>query len=122
MAILGSAKEGSKHWLSQRVTAIALVFLVIWFLITILRISSGSIESLIEIIRSPFDLTMLGLLIGTSLYHGNLGIQVVIEDYIHCNSLKFILILAIRFISILSFLVCLTAIITFYFSAFNIGF
>jgi succinate dehydrogenase / fumarate reductase membrane anchor subunit len=114
----GSAKEGSAHWLAQRITAIALVILVFWFLLIVAKISISPLQTVVELLRSPFNLSMLCLLVGVSLYHGSLGMRVVIEDYIHCEKAKFILLILIKFISIISFLVCLTSIITFYFSAF----
>jgi succinate dehydrogenase / fumarate reductase membrane anchor subunit len=114
----GSTKEGSGHWMAQRVTAIALVVLVFWFLLVVAKISISPLQTVVELLRSPFNLSMLCLLVGTSLYHGTLGMRVVIEDYIHCEKAKFILLILIKFVSIISFLVCLTSIITFYFSAF----
>jgi succinate dehydrogenase / fumarate reductase membrane anchor subunit len=114
----GSIKEGASHWMAQRITAIALVILVFWFLMVVAKISISPLHTVVELLRSPFNLSMLSLLVGVSLYHGNLGMKVVIEDYVHCERAKFTLLILIKFISIISFLVCLTSIITFYFSAF----
>jgi succinate dehydrogenase / fumarate reductase membrane anchor subunit len=116
---LSSSKSGSKHWWAQRLTAIAMVFLTTWFVLSILKIClGGSAEVLMEIISSPFNVVMFCLFMFVSLYHGNLGMQVVIEDYVHCEGSKYFLIIFLKFISIFSFLLFLTAVAAFYFSAF----
>jgi succinate dehydrogenase / fumarate reductase membrane anchor subunit len=114
---LGSAKDGANHWWMQRLTALGLLPLVIWFVVTILKITMSNQIGLIEIIRSPINLTMLILFLVVSIYHGMLGMKVIIEDYVHAEGTKFALIILLQFISVVSILVGLTAIITFYISA-----
>ncbi len=116
---LSSSKSGSKHWWAQRITAVAMIFLTTWFVLSILKICLGaSPEVLMEIISSPFNLVMFFLFIFVSLYHGNLGMQVVIEDYVHCKMSKYFLIILLRFVAIFSFLIFAIAVAAFYFSAF----
>ncbi len=88
---LGSAKEGTDHWWAQRVSAIALVPLVLWLIVSLLKtlIGSGlSYDSAIVWIQSPTNTLFTIFFIIAAYYHGYLGIKVVIEDYIHNEFLK----------------------------------
>ncbi len=98
---LGSAKAGVHHWWMQRVTAVALIFLVIWFVLSVIRAASGG-SSIIDELVSPYNAVLMILFIGTSLYHGCLGIQVIIEDYITCSCARPVLIILTKFISIIT--------------------
>ena len=83
---LGSAKEGAAHWWAQRVTAVALIPLGLWFVFSI-AVLIGSERSdyisVIDWIGTPFNAVMLILFVATVAYHSALGVQVVIEDYVH---------------------------------------
>ena len=91
---LGSAKNGTHHWWMQRVTAIALIPLSLWFVISIIKMTGASYVEAIHWIQSPFNAIMLLLLIIATFHHMQLGLQVVIEDYIHNEGLKVILIVS----------------------------
>lgn len=83
---LGSAKEGTSHWWLQRVTALALLPLGLWFVFSLaLLIGQGGSDylSIIDWIARPFNALALILLVAASCYHSALGVQVVIEDYVH---------------------------------------
>ncbi|MBT8145005.1 MAG: succinate dehydrogenase, hydrophobic membrane anchor protein [Gammaproteobacteria bacterium] len=83
---LGSAKDGTGHWWAQRVSAVAMVPLGLWFLFSVaLLIGRGTVDylSVIDWIASPVNAVALILLIATMCYHSALGVQVVIEDYVH---------------------------------------
>lgn len=80
---LGSAKDGFSHWWLQRVTAVALVPLGVWFIYTLLRLSADSVFSLQIWLSSALNALLLTAFIAASCYHAKLGIQVVIEDYVH---------------------------------------
>lgn len=97
---LGSAKEGVHHWWLQRVTAIALVPLSIWFMVTVLaQFTSASRVGVADWFASPFSaLLMLAFLI-TLIVHCKLGVQVVIEDYVHKECSKIALLLINTFAS-----------------------
>ena len=85
---LGSAKEGVAHWWAQRLTAIALVPLVLWFVAEIARLAGADVAVVRAWIASPVVAVLLVLLIGTTFHHAQLGMQVVIEDYVHHEGAK----------------------------------
>ena len=85
---LGSAKEGVAHWWAQRVTAVALVPLVLWFVAALVALTGADRTTVIAWLREPFPAIVTVLLLIAGLYHMSLGIQVVIEDYIHNEATK----------------------------------
>jgi succinate dehydrogenase / fumarate reductase membrane anchor subunit len=93
---LGSAKEGVAHWWAQRVTALALVPLVLWFVIAVISLAGADYARTTAWIASPVPAILLVLLIVATFYHAVLGMQVVIEDYIHPESLRIALILLVK--------------------------
>ena len=90
---LGSAKDGTRHWWMQRVTAVALVPLALWFAVAIIKMTGSSHGEAITWVQSPFNAIMLLLLIVATFHHMQLGLQVVIEDYVHREGTKVVLIL-----------------------------
>ena len=80
---LGSAKDGVEHWWLQRITAIALVPLTVWFAAAIIVHMGGDYVTLIAWLRTPIATILMVLLLTGLFYHTALGLQVVIEDYIH---------------------------------------
>ena len=84
----GSAKEGTDHWWAQRVTAVGLVILGLWFLFALLQIDNFDHAQIVRWVGQPFSGVMLILLCLTLAYHSALGIQVIIEDYVHGAFLK----------------------------------
>ncbi len=97
---LGSAKSGVHHFWMQRLTAVALIPLVIWFAISLVMLSGADYGMARSWIGSPFVMVLLILTICVGLYHGQLGMQVVIEDYVHNEGVKLALIVAIKFIAV----------------------
>ena len=79
----GSAKRGSDHWWGQRLTAISLVPLTIWFAIAVMSLPHGNFEMVAAWIADPLNSILMILLVLSMTYHANLGLQVVIEDYVH---------------------------------------
>jgi succinate dehydrogenase / fumarate reductase, membrane anchor subunit len=84
---LGAAKEGVSHWWSQRVTSVALLLLGLWFVASLLRMPFDY-QVVVEWIGAPVNAVLLLLLIATLVYHSQLGVQVVVEDYVHHHGLK----------------------------------
>ena len=97
---LGSAKDGVHHWWVQRLTAIALIPLVVWFAISLVMLSGADYGMARSWIGSPMVMVLLILTICIGLHHGQLGIQVVIEDYVHNEGVKLALIVAVKFIAV----------------------
>jgi len=93
---LGSAKTGTDHWWAQRLTALALIPLVIWFVVSMIIVTGADHAAPVEFISSPINAVLLILLIVATFHHGQLGLQVVIEDYIHTKWLEVGLIIAAK--------------------------
>lgn len=110
---LGAAKHGLHHWLAQRVSALALVFLAIWFVSSLMLVASKGTD-ILSLVSSPFHAALFILFIGTALYHGALGVQVVIEDYVHCKCVKSMLLVGTKFIAIATAVITILAIANFH--------
>ena len=98
---LGSAKAGAHHWWSQRMTAIGLVILGAWFVISLACLGTFDYSAVRGWIGGPVNATLLSLLVATLCYHSQLGVQVVIEDYVH-GALKTASILISNFVHIVA--------------------
>ncbi|HET7922013.1 MAG TPA: succinate dehydrogenase, hydrophobic membrane anchor protein [Gammaproteobacteria bacterium] len=98
---LGSAKEGTVHWVAQRVSALALIPLTLWFVYSMLIVMHGSYEQAYLWMHAPLVAVLLVILIGTVFYHAYLGLQVVIEDYVHGGWSKHGALLIIKFLCVL---------------------
>ena len=93
----GSAKDGTEHWWLQRVTAIALLLLGGWFAFSLTQMDSFAHENVISWMARPFNSVMMMLLGVTLTWHSALGIQVVIEDYVHGPMIKIASLLIAKF-------------------------
>ena len=98
---LGSAKEGLNHWWAQRVTAVALVPLTLWFVVSLLTVVGEDYAQLAAWIGSPLNTVLLVAFLFSMYYHVYLGLQVVIEDYVHTEAVKLATLLAVKFLLIL---------------------
>jgi len=98
----GSAGEGVGHWWAQRVTAIALIPLTLWFVVSLLRLSLQSYEAMRGWIGQPWVAVLSLLLVLTLAWHSRLGVQVVIEDYIHAKAAKTTWLLLSTFIHVIA--------------------
>lgn len=85
---LGSAKTGTEHFWAQRVTAVALVPLTLWFVFLVISVAGDSHAFVSERMRSPVNVVLMIALIAATFHHMQLGLQVVIEDYIHGEGIK----------------------------------
>lgn len=93
---LGSAHYGVGHWWAQRTTALALIPLLIWFVVGIALYGGADYDAARAWVSSPVTAVLMVLTLGAVFYHGALGIQVVIEDYVDGEGLKLALIILIR--------------------------
>jgi succinate dehydrogenase / fumarate reductase membrane anchor subunit len=97
-----SVKHGSQHWIFQRVSAIILIPLIVWFSVSVIKLSSDSFLNIKDFFSSPVNLILSLLIINTAIYHGSLGVRVVFEDYIAKKSIRHIAIYLINAISIIT--------------------
>lgn len=108
---LGSSKSGVHHWWVQRVTAIALIPLSIWFLFLIGGLMGGGYPQVLVAIGQPVHAIFL-MIFGVLLFwHGALGLQVIIEDYVHTRWLEVTLQIALRFGAWLGAFACVLAVL-----------
>lgn len=80
---LGSAKEGAHHWWQQRVTAFGNLFLILWLIFSLLRLPDIGFETVRTWLQSPLVAVPMALIVINTFWHMKMGLQVVIEDYIH---------------------------------------
>src|ERR1700676_3954211 len=97
---LGSAKDGVEHWWAQRVTAIALVPLTVWLVVAIIGLAGADRALFVDWVHHPLPALLLVLLLIATFYHGALGLQVVIEDYVGNETLRFGLLIVMRLAAI----------------------
>ncbi len=97
---LGSAKDGTHHWWMQRLTAVALVPLTIWFVVSVIGLAGADHVAAAAWLASPLTAVLMLLLIAATFHHLQLGLQVVIEDYIHGEAMKVACIVGVKLVSI----------------------
>lgn len=97
---LGSAKAGTHHWWMQRLTAVALVPLSLWFVAFIVALATAGHGTVVEWIRSPVVTVLLLLFIVAVFHHAQLGLQVIIEDYVHGEWFKVTSLIIMKFAAV----------------------
>jgi len=108
---LGSAKEGTHHFIVQRLTALALIVLTYWFLYFVLGLMKADYLTAADAVARPWNAILLVAFLVTMFWHAQLGIQVVIEDYVHSHGLALTAQIAVRFICILGALASVFAVV-----------
>jgi len=98
---LGSARQGSHHFITQRVTAVALVLLGAWFVWTVLSLLQLDYAGAHALVAQPLNAVLLLAFAITVFWHAQLGLQVVIEDYVHARGSQLALQLAVKFLCFL---------------------
>ena len=99
---LGSAGSGSGHWWHQRFTAILLALLTGWVFCFSWEISHSELSGIIEVFKKPYHIVMVTLFVLAGFYHAAIGMQVVIEDYVHCRAIRLSLLLITQIFSIVT--------------------
>lgn len=98
-----SSKSAVNHYITQRLTAIVLIPIAVWFIVVVFKISKAdSLAELGEQLLSPFNMITAILFVIAALYHGLLGIKEIVTDYIHCSTLKKVLVSSLVLITIIS--------------------
>lgn len=108
---LGSAKQGSHHWWMQRMTAIALLPLTLWFAVSVLQLGTVGYEEVRAWLSDPFDAVLLLVMLVALYYHAGLGLQVVIEDYIEPESRKIASLIVMKFVVFIAAAVALYSVL-----------
>lgn len=108
---LGSAQSGVGHWWTQRITAAALVFLGIWFVVTVLGMLHADYATARSIVAKPWNALLLVAFVLAMCWHAVLGLQVVIEDYVHTRWVEVALLVLVKFIAVLGTLATLMAVL-----------
>lgn len=98
---MGSAKDGTGHWWSQRVSAVALIPLTLWFLCSLLMLPDLDYVTVRTWLSLPISGFLAALLLGVLSYHSYLGTTVVVEDYVHGAGMKLLWSLLLRFLYVL---------------------
>lgn len=108
---LGSAKSGSHHWLMQRITAIILSFAVLWVFCLGTKFAGSTMSDIMIELQKPCNVIALMIFSITGFYHGALGMQVVIEDYVSCICVRNTLIILVKLFSFVTIIASLASLI-----------
>jgi succinate dehydrogenase / fumarate reductase membrane anchor subunit len=108
---LGSARAGSHHWWAQRLTALALVPLTLWFIFSVIHLAGASHQVVIDWLSRPLTLGLMLALIIATFHHLQLGVQVVIEDYVNDERMKIGAVLAVKALCVLLALICIISVL-----------
>ena len=108
---LGSAKDGVQHWWRQRVTAAALLVLGIWFVLLVLSLLHGGYAAAHAALAHPLNAALMIAFLIALFWHMQLGVQVVIEDYVHTRWVELMLQILVRFFAVLAALLAIIAVL-----------
>jgi len=108
----GSARSGVGHWKAQRLTAIANLLLVLWFVFSAVAMAGSGHAEWALWFHSPVNAALMILLVLSTFYHARLGLQVVIEDYVHAEGVKVASLVAITFVVAVLATICIVSILT----------
>lgn len=109
---LGSAKHGFSHWWWQRISAVALIPLGLWFVWSIVSLIGADYATVVAWMQSPVRASLLLIFVLTTLYHAQTGLQVVIEDYIHTKWINLVLMYAMKFAALLLAVIALVSVLS----------
>ena len=108
---LGSAHAGYHHWWIERVEAVALVPLTIWFIFALLHLVGASHQAMIDWLSSPVSMVLMLLLIAATFHHFSLGVESVLNDYVHQPTIKMWSIFAIKGACTILALLCIVSVL-----------
>jgi len=108
---LGAAGEGADHWWHERLSSVATLLLLVWLIVSLLRLPDLSYGSIAEWLAEPLAAVPMLLLVAAIFWHAKLGLQVIVEDYVHDEGGRFFWIVLINFASILAAALALFAVL-----------
>ena len=108
---LGSARSGLHHWWVQRITGVALVPLTLWFICAAVRLTGATQKTVVDWLQSPLTLALMLALIVATFHHLQLGLQVVIEDYVRQDRTRTITLLVMKGVCALLALLCIVSVL-----------
>jgi succinate dehydrogenase / fumarate reductase membrane anchor subunit len=94
---LGSAREGAEHWWHERLSSVAVLLLFVWLIVSLLRLPALDHRGVTEWLRDPLAAVPMLLLIAATFWHLKMGLQVIVEDYVHDEGNRFLSILLLAF-------------------------
>ena len=109
---LGAARSGLHHWKMQRLTAISNLLLVLWFVFSAMALSGSDYAQVRAWLASPVTASLMVLLIISTFYHARLGLQVVVEDYVHHEGARIASLVAIALVLFALAVACIVAVLT----------
>ncbi len=108
---LGSSNDGVRHWWGQRLTGLALIPLALWFVFSVVGLAGADLATMKAWVGRHGNPVMLILLIIAMFHHAQLGVQVVIEDYVHNETVKLPSLIAVKFVALLMGASCIFAVL-----------
>ncbi len=108
---LGTAKAGAAHWWAQRLTSIALLPLTLWFLCAAVRMIGATRDDVVFWMAGPLQIVLMIALVIATFHHLQLGLQVVIEDYVNNDRLRIGSIMLVKGLSLLLALACIVSVL-----------
>jgi len=109
---LGAAKDGTGHWWMQKLLSLALIPLTIWFVASVIALAGADYAAVTAWLANPVAAGLMILLVVATFYHGLLGVQAVVEDYVHNEAVKFGLLIGLKGLHIVLGLTGVLAVLT----------
>jgi succinate dehydrogenase / fumarate reductase membrane anchor subunit len=94
---MGAAKEGAAHWWAERISSAGLVLLAPWFLFSLISLGDLSYANVVAWVAAPLNTVLLSLFLLTATYHAQLGLQVIIQDYVAAKGTRLLITTVINF-------------------------
>ena len=104
---LGAARAGSGHWWAARLTSVALVPLTLWFIASAMMLEGATRANMIAWLHGPVVLTLMLCLIVATFWHTELGLRVVVEDYVHHEVARMAMVLILRGLCVVLAVLCI---------------
>ena len=108
---MGASHSGTGHFWRERVTSVALIPLTLWFGYVMIGLTGTNEVTMVQFLAHPWNALLMAAFAVTALYHTSLGLQVVIDDYVHTSGMKIFLLVLVRFAVIAIIATCVFALI-----------